>query len=261
MQAGSAEAVRPRHAVPAFVLVPRVAKRVRGRPEGRSRVRHRLLGHRAQPAVESPRPAAREESRRRRRRAGQGKERRRQDPARARLHRCAWRHVRRLRQGRSPHAHAGLCQGHGTTGAALSERRRSADLLRARAQHLGFAGRQDLRQPAQGRGHPGSDRQTPAATSRRRALPDSPLRLSGDRRERPRGRPALCQDRPRCGACPAHAVAHLHARRLLAGVDRLQHRSRSVPRRKRPISTISCIPWTTWSMPICSSGRTQKPRP
>ena len=26
------------------------------------------------------------------------------------------------------------------------------------------------------------------------------------------------------------------------------------------ISTISCMPWTTWSMPICSSGRTRKPR-
>ena len=28
---------------------------------------------------------------------------------------------------------------------------------------------------------------------------------------------------PDCAACPAHAVAHLHARRLLAGVDRFQH--------------------------------------
>ena len=53
VQAGSAEAFRPRDAVPAFVLVPRVAKGVRGCAEGRSRVRHRLLGHRAQPALES----------------------------------------------------------------------------------------------------------------------------------------------------------------------------------------------------------------
>ena len=44
-----------RDAVSALVLVPRVAKSVRGCAEGRSRVRHRLLGHRAQPAVESPR--------------------------------------------------------------------------------------------------------------------------------------------------------------------------------------------------------------
>ena len=51
----------------------------------------------------------------------------------------------------------GLCQGHGATGAALSERRRSADSLRACAQHLGLGRRQDLRQPAQGRGDPRAD--------------------------------------------------------------------------------------------------------
>ena len=110
------------NAVPAFVLVPRLAKSIRGCAEGRSRMRHRLLGHRAQPAMESPRPAACEESRRGRCRDGESEERRRQDPARARLPRCARRHVCRLRQGRSPHAHASLRQGHGTTGAALSER-------------------------------------------------------------------------------------------------------------------------------------------
>ena len=64
VQTGSAEAFRPGDAVSAFVLVPRVAKAFRGCAEGRSRMRHRLLGHRAQPAVESPRPAAGEESRR-----------------------------------------------------------------------------------------------------------------------------------------------------------------------------------------------------
>ena len=50
-------------------------------------------------------------------------ERRCQDRARARLPRGAGRHVRRLRQGRSPHAPAGLRQGHGSAGRALSERR------------------------------------------------------------------------------------------------------------------------------------------
>ena len=52
---------------------------------------------------------------------------------------------------------AGLCQGHGAAGAALSKGRRGADPLRACAQHVGFAGRQDLRQPAQGCGDPGAD--------------------------------------------------------------------------------------------------------
>ena len=114
VQAGSAEAFRPRDAVSAFVLVSRVAKGFRGCAEGRSRMRHRLLGHCAQPAVESPRPAAGEESRRGRCRDREGQERRRQDPARARLPRRARRHVRRLREGRPPHPHSGLCQGHGS---------------------------------------------------------------------------------------------------------------------------------------------------
>ena len=156
---------------------------------------------------------------------------------------------------------AGLCQGHGAAGAALSQRRRGADPLCARAQHLGFAGRQDLRQPAQGRGDPGADRKTPAAASRRGALPDPSLRLSADRRERPRCRPALCQDRAGRGACPAHAVAHLHARRLLEGIDRVECRIGACREGGQGVRTISCMPWTTWSMPICSSGRTRRPRP
>ena len=61
-----------------------------------------------------------EESRRRSRCDRQGTERRRQDAARTRLYRCPCGHVCRLRQGRPPHPHSGLCQGYGTTGAALS---------------------------------------------------------------------------------------------------------------------------------------------
>ena len=52
----------------------------------------------------------------------------------------------------------------------------------------------------------------------RRALSHSPLRLSGDRGERARRRAALRQDRAGCAACAAHALAHLHARRLLEGI-------------------------------------------
>ena len=122
---------------------------------------------------------------------------------------------------------AGLCQGDGAAGAALSERRRGADPLRARAQHLGFAGRQDLRQPAQGRGDPGADREAPAAASRRRALSDPSLRLSADRRERARCGRRYAKIAPGRRPRAAHAVAHLHARRLLEGVDRVEHRSRA----------------------------------
>ena len=45
------------------------------------------------------------------------------------------------------------------------------------------AGRQDLRQSAQRRGDPRTDLNTPAAASRRRALPDPSLRLPADCRE------------------------------------------------------------------------------
>src|SRR6266576_696057 len=49
--------------------------------------------YRAQPVMESSRAAARQEPRRGRCRDRNGEERRRQDPARARLPRCARRHV------------------------------------------------------------------------------------------------------------------------------------------------------------------------
>ena len=66
---------------------------------------------------------------------------------------------------------------------------------------------------------------------------------------------------PEARACPAHAVTYLHARRLLAGVDRLEYRSGACREGSGKSATISCMRWTTWSMPICSSGRTRRPRP
>ena len=84
--------------------------------------------------------------------------------------------------------------------------------------------RQDLCPADQGRRDPGADLKAAAAASGRHALPDPSLRLSGDRREGPRCRQPLRQDRAGRAARPAHAVAHLHPRRLLEGVDRLQHR-------------------------------------
>ncbi len=79
-------------------------------------------------------------------------------------------------------------------------------------------------QQMQGCRDPGADLPAPAAASGRHALPDPPLRLSGDRREGPRRRQPLRQGRSGRAARPAHAVAHLHPRRLLEGVDRFQHR-------------------------------------
>ena len=58
--------------------------------------------------------------------------------------------------------------------------------------------------------------------SRRRALSDPPLRLSAARREGAQGGEALRQGRAGGAACTAHALAYLHARRLLEGIDRLE---------------------------------------
>ena len=57
------------------------------------------------------------------------------------------------------------------------ERRRGADPLRAHAQHLGFAGRQDLCQSTQRGGHSGDNLQAPATASRHSALSNPSLRL------------------------------------------------------------------------------------
>ena len=151
----------------------------------------------------------------------------------------------------------GLREGDGATGAALSEGRRSADPLRARAQHLGLARRQDLREPAQGRGDPGTDLQTPTAASGRRALSDPPLRHPAIAEKGLDAARRYAKIAPACSARAAHALAHLHARRLLEGIDRIEHRG-GARRESRPrTSTTSCTPWTTRSMPICSSARTE----
>ena len=117
VQRGRAAALRPRHALPAFVLVSRVQGDIRGGAQGRSGMRHRLLGHRAEPAQQSACPAARRQSSARPCRHPEGQGGRRQDAARARFHRCAGRVLYRLRQGRPWRARAGLSQGHGGGGA------------------------------------------------------------------------------------------------------------------------------------------------
>src|SRR5215831_18409954 len=182
-------------------------------------MRHGVLGHRADAAQQSARRAAGVESPARACGHPEGQGRRRQDAARARLHRRARRHVRRLRQGRPPQSRAGLSQGDGGIGGPLSRGRRSPDRLCHHAQRRGVTRGQELCQSTQRRGHPGADLQAPAPTSGRRPLSDPPLRLSADRRERPRRCHALRQDRARGAACAAHAVPHLHPRRLLEGID------------------------------------------
>ena len=69
------------------------------------------------------------------------------------------------------------------------------------------------------------------------------------------GGQALRQDRPGCAARAAHALAHLHARRPLAGLDRGQPRVGQGSRAMPPSMRI--MPSTTWSTRICSSRRTR----
>ena len=230
--------------------------------EGRSRVRHCLLGHRAKPALEPARAAAGEESRRGRRRDRKGKERRRQDPARARLPRRARRHVCRLRQGRPPHAHRGLCEGDGAVGAALSEGRRGADPLRA------LRSTRRLRRPT---------RPTPTSSRARRIL--EPIA------KRQPQHPGVAHYLIHLYDSPPIAEKGLDAARRYAkiapGAPHAQHMPSHIFTRvgywKESIASnaevgacreggqrramTSCTPWTTWSMPICSSGRTRRPRP
>ena len=79
--------------------------------------------------------------------------------------------------------------------------------------------RQDLRQPAQRRGDPGADlARQPHHPGVAHYLIHT-YRRSPRRDERGEG---LREDRAGRSACAAHAVAYLHARRLLGRVDRTQ---------------------------------------
>ena len=262
VQRDGAAPVRSRHALPAFVLVPRVEGDFRGRAQGRSRLRHRLLGHRARACCSirsaSP-PAANLAAGPRGHSEGQGD--RREDAARTRVHRRARRVLCRLRQDRSPHPRAGLSQGDGGAGATLSAGRRGADLLRPRARRRGLARRQDLRQSAQGGGDPGRHLQAPAATSRRRPLSHSLLRLSADRRQRastpPRAIPRSRRRRRTPSTCrPTSSPASATGRNRSPPTSPRCAR----PRPTRSTATSSTAR-TTWSTPICSSRRTRTRAP
>ena len=88
-----------------------------------------------------------------------------------------------------------------------------------------------------------------------RALHHPQLRRAGARRPRARGGAPLREDRAVGAARAPHAVAHVHARRLLAGVDRHQHRvgrGRASATARPPKS---CTRWTTWPTPYLQTGQ------
>ena len=173
------------HALSALVLVPQRQGDLRGGAEGRPDLRHGAMGHRADAAGQSAQrdPAGQPRARPRRHPEGQGDGR--QDRARARLHRRAAADVRRLRQAQPCPAHPRVPRRAGEDRGEVSGRRRGADRLRHHAQHLGRP-RTTRPMPSRLKGaailEPIS--QAPAAASGRHALPDPPLRLSGDRRRR-----------------------------------------------------------------------------
>ena len=176
--------------------------------------------------------------------------------ARARLHRCAAGVLYRLRQDRAWRAGAGLSQGDGGAGAAhipTTTKRRSSTPSRSTSQP-----RPTTRpMPTSSRARPSWSRSSSAS----RGIPgvahylihlyDYPALAD----KGPRRRQALFRDRAGRAARAAHALAHLHARRLLERIRSPPTPPRRARRRRTRSSTTSCTPWTTWSMPICSSAQ------
>ena len=138
---------------------------------------------------------------------------------------------------------------------------RSEDLLRAGDRADRVADRQDLRASTAGGRHPRAAVQADAEHPGHRALHHSRLRRAAARRQGARRRAPLRVARAGDAARAAHAVAHLHARRLVEGIDRDQQavgRSRA----RRPTAPAkSCTRSTTRPTRTCRSRRTRRPRP
>jgi hypothetical protein len=145
---------------------------------------------------------------------------RRQDPARARLHRGGRGVLRGLRQpprARTPGLRAKAFEAL----AALPGRRRGADLLALYIAGTQSQADQTYAAYREGGGDPGKAVRQAPGPSGRRALPDPQLRRAADRAKGLTARAAM-RHRAGCAARAAHAVAHLHARRLVGGIDRHQ---------------------------------------
>ena len=81
-----------------------------------------------------------------------------------------------------------------------------------------------------------------------------------DRRQGPAGGVALFEDRTECAACAAHAVAHLHPRRLLEGIDRGEHGFRAGGEGQQGSRRSTAWHRTIWSTPICSLAQDKEAR-
>ena len=96
---------------------------------------------------------------------------------------------------------------------------RGCGVLRAGDQRDRAADRQDLCQSEEGGGHPGQGLEGRFKSSRRRTLPHPRRRLGAICSGRARCGDLLRQDRARCAACAADAVAHLHPAWHAAGIE------------------------------------------
>ena len=158
------------------------------------------------------------------RRGAEGARARRQDGSRARLHRGDRHVLPRLGAPGPQHAGERLQGGDGSAREEVSRRPRGDDLLRARDPGHRARKRSDLRRTEARREAPERPAPARAAAPGHRALHDPRVRLSGaGGGSAPRG-PRLREDRALLAPRAPHAVAHLHAARPLAGVDRLEPR-------------------------------------
>ena len=231
---GGGRRLHPRHRPPAFVRLRGSAQGLRGRRPAGPAVWHRVLGRRHDLLPPDLGAAHRGRPGRRTRGGREGGGGRSEDRPGAGLHRG---HRRVLPRARPARAGARLPAGHGGRVAPLSRRRRGRDLPRPDPAGHGAAERHDLRQPEEG--GRGAEPAAAAASRppRHRPLRDPLLRLPGPRQRGAAGGARVREDRPLVAARAPHAVAHLHASRPLAGVDRLEHRLRGggpAPRRPDP---------------------------
>ena len=260
VQRRGAAAVQPRRGAAAFVRVRPRGRRVHRRARGGPVVRDGGVGHRPE-RVEQPvrrrHPsggAAEAGARRGRARQTAGAENR----TRARLYRSGGAVVRARRDGGTADAAGRLSRRDGEDRLDESRRLGSRDLPRAvdvGGRRL-VAGRRHLCGAAEsGRAARATDRHS-TGSSRAGALHHSQLRLSGAGRPRARGGEALCEDCAGFAARASHAVAHLHPRRLLAGIDRRQRGvGRGRPARRRGRGRTACDGLPHLRVPADGAGR------
>ena len=222
---------------PPFILVRRIARHLRRRPERRSELRDVVLGHRphalGQP-VRGSALAADDRERQGRHRQGTGD--RLADAARKRLPRGRRDPVLEQRRDQPAAARARLREGDGTPLGRQQGRRRSAHLLGALGGAGCFADRQDLRAQSAGGRNARADVQADAETPRHRALHHSHLRRAGAGAESAAGgaraMPTLrrsCRTRSTCRRTPSRASA--------SGRNRYRPTPSRLPKRRRPTAS------------------------